>query len=315
MSIGAFYRIVGFLVVVSHFVSPRPALSTPLSGGDHVLGGTNVAARPELAGIVLEDVATPYDFTRLGRRLTGVVQNRVVQSTVDGTLDFYWRIRPDAASTGEITTFRVGGFGEFALDSDWRTDGLGHVAPDIARDFGNGSVNFLFSEVGVGPAEQDSSRFFFLDTEATHYNEFGQYDLLCADSGCMSPLYSTFAPAVPQLQAGDADQDLDFDQFDLIQVQLAGKYETGLPATWGEGDWNGAPGGAPGSPPAGNGRFDRFDIIAAQATGLFMAGHYAALTPGVPAGELGTIAVPEPLSLGLFVCGVVLTLGSLRRRT
>ena len=47
----------------------------------------------------------------------------------------------------------------------------------------------------------------------------------------------------PKLQAGDADQDLDFDQLDLVQVQIAAKYLTGQAATWGEGDWNGAPGG------------------------------------------------------------------------
>ena len=45
------------------------------------------------------------------------------------------------------------------------------------------------------------------------------------------------------LQAGDADQDLDFDQLDLVKVQIAGKYLTGQAATWGDGDWNGAPGG------------------------------------------------------------------------
>ena len=37
------------------------------------------------------------------------------------------------------------------------------------------------------------------------------------------------------LQAGDADQDLDFDQLDLVQVQIAAKYLTGNAATWGEG--------------------------------------------------------------------------------
>ena len=44
------------------------------------------------------------------------------------------------------------------------------------------------------------------------------------------------------LRAGDADQDLDFDQLDLVQVQVAAKYLTGAVATWGEGDWDGARG-------------------------------------------------------------------------
>jgi hypothetical protein len=83
-----------------------------------------------------------------------------------------------------------------------------------------------------------------------------------------------------QLQAGDADQDLDFDQLDLVQVQIAAKYLTGQAATWGEGDWNGAPGGAAGNPPAGNGFFDQLDIIAALASGFYLTGPYAAITPG-----------------------------------
>jgi hypothetical protein len=79
------------------------------------------------------------------------------------------------------------------------------------------------------------------------------------------------------LQAGDADQDLDFDQFDLIRVQQAAKYLTGSPATWGQGDWNGAPGGSKGSPPPGNGFFDQLDIVAALAPAHYLKGPYAAL--------------------------------------
>ena len=52
-----------------------------------------------------------------------------------------------------------------------------------------------------------------------------------------------FGDGAPLLQPGDADQDLDFDQFDLVKVQVAAKYLTGQAATWGDGDWNGAPGG------------------------------------------------------------------------
>jgi hypothetical protein len=81
----------------------------------------------------------------------------------------------------------------------------------------------------------------------------------------------------PPLRAGDADQDLDFDQLDLVRVQIAAKYLTGRAASWGEGDWNGAPGGQQGNPPAGNGFFDQLDIIAALAPGHYLTGPYAAL--------------------------------------
>ena len=87
-------------------------------------------------------------------------------------------------------------------------------------------------------------------------------------------------PAPIRLQAGDADQDLDFDQLDLVKVQIAAKYLTGQPATWGEGDWDGAPGGEQGAPPAGNGFFDQLDIIASLNGGKYLTGPYAALAPG-----------------------------------
>ena len=95
----------------------------------------------------------------------------------------------------------------------------------------------------------------------------------------------TFADVTPVslttvLQAGDADQDFDFDQIDLVQVQVAGKYLTGQASTWGEGDWNGAPGGSVGNPPAGDGQFDQLDIIAALNAGFYLTGPYAAVADG-----------------------------------
>ena len=96
--------------------------------------------------------------------------------------------------------------------------------------------------------------------------------------------YLNTSPIAPGLLAGDADQDLDFDQLDLTSVLDAGKYVTGQPATWGEGDWNGAPGGEPGSPPEGNQLFDELDIIAALLGGSYLTGPYAAVGLG---GSLG----------------------------
>ena len=85
---------------------------------------------------------------------------------------------------------------------------------------------------------------------------------------------------ITRLQAGDADQDLDFDQLDLVAVQIAGKYLTGQAATWGEGDWDNAPGGEPGNPPVGDNLFNQLDIIQALNAGKYLTGPYAAISSG-----------------------------------
>ena len=93
------------------------------------------------------------------------------------------------------------------------------------------------------------------------------------------------------LQAGDADQDRDFDQLDLVKVQIAGKYLTGQAATWGEGDWNGAPGGSPGDPPAGDSLFNQFDIIAAQQGAAYLTGPYATVQAAGAVGDSQTSVI------------------------
>ena len=75
------------------------------------------------------------------------------------------------------------------------------------------------------------------------------YDQAFSDDGALSVAEEMYQFHVggeivgTRLQAGDADMDLKFDQLDVVQVQIAAKYLTGQPATWGEGDWNGAPDG------------------------------------------------------------------------
>ena len=64
-----------------------------LNPGDFAvpLPGTSVALEPQLAGSVLIDELIPFSFSAgvgLGN-ITGQVQQRIVQSSMDGTLDFY----------------------------------------------------------------------------------------------------------------------------------------------------------------------------------------------------------------------------------
>jgi hypothetical protein len=83
--------------------------------------------------------------------------------------------------------------------------------------------------------------------------------------------------AARPLMAGDANQDYVFDQSDIVQVLVAGKFLSGEPATWGQGDWNGAPAGRQGRPPRGDGLFDQLDVVAALQGGVYRTGPYAGL--------------------------------------
>lgn len=177
--------------------------ATPLNDGfggapyvDTPLAGTTSAARPELAGTVLADMNTPFAVGGA----TGVVQSRVVRETASGTLDFYWRVKTDPSDSADaVGALRLIDFGYLDLtDADWRSDGLGSVAPTTARLFNptsypTGAINFLFGpDLGGGAG----SSFFFLHTDATRYSQTASYDLLDTPGG-LSGLYATFAPAAP----------------------------------------------------------------------------------------------------------------------
>jgi hypothetical protein len=138
-----------------------------------------------------------------------------------------------------------------------------------------------------------------------------------AIAASMSSQYLT-GGGVVQLQPGDADQNFDFNQLDIVKVQVAAKYLTGQPATWGEGDWDGGPGGSQGNPPIGNGQFDQMDIVAALTAGKYLTGPYGALGPGgeLPAlGDVDLMSVPEPSAAVLLLLGAIgrLTVGRRRR--
>ena len=114
-------------------------------------------------------------------------------------------------------------------------------------------------------------------------DEFAIYDTALSEDRILAH-FRAAASTGSTLMAGDANMNYEFNQLDLVQVQIAAKYLTGAAATWGDGDWNGAPGGTAGSPPTGNGFFDQLDIIAALTAGTYLQGPYAAIPPG---GEIG----------------------------
>jgi hypothetical protein len=192
---------VGLAGLLAQTAAHAVALTAPVAPtffADTALPGITAAARPELAGTVLEDLITPFSFNGV----SGTIQNRVVRETGTGTLDFYWKINVGSSESGAgLVAFRLTDFGYAHIkDADWRIDGLGSVAPGTGRLFNEvsepgGSINFLF-DTPVTAGTQ--SRFFFLHTDAVAYAKTAEFDLLSGASQPLSPTYSTFAPAVPE---------------------------------------------------------------------------------------------------------------------
>ena len=172
----------------------------------------------------------------------------------DGTLAFGWH-------TLLIEVDTEAGFADFTVD-DLLIGAIDSTLGEPVSLQGGVALTFvdLFSSVSTNPEFS-----------------FGIFDNLTITGFSDTPLLG-----------GDADMDFDFDQLDLVQVQIAAKYLTGLPATWREGDWDGAPGGEPGNPPAGNGLFDQLDIVTALGPSHYLTGPYAAVAAGGQAGDQQT---------------------------
>ncbi len=191
------------------------------------------------------------------------------------------------------TLFHVGNSNNLAADVNVIAEEAGGGDPFIA----------LVEEGGVlndgSPAPAIRIALFFGDAGLDGVNDTG----LAIFDGAVN--YALGLAGVTRLEAGDADMDLDFDQLDLVRVQIAAKYLTEQPATWGEGDWDGSPGGQPGDPPSGNGFFDQLDIIAALSNGLYLTGPYAAASPSGIEGDVDMTHVPEPAAWMLAALGAL----------
>ena len=174
------------------------------------LPGTTVAAEPQLAGTVLVDELIPFSFsagTGLGN-ITGQVQQRIVQSSVDGTLDFYWRVMNDPNSAAAIGSFRLANFVSPEYNANWRIDGLGNKAPDKADRF-TGSmdsfVNFDFNVFSTTPGDGllpgQSSYFLLLDTSATTYAKTASFDLTNMQQNPISGQFAAYSPTIVPVPA------------------------------------------------------------------------------------------------------------------
>lgn len=155
------------------------------------VGFTALSGTAGIPGTVLEDKSTPYDFTDGAQVLKGNVQSRVVRADGTGQLLFLWRIKPDPTSTGSINAFRMGQYCIPFLDANWSTTSLGDVGPNLCHNFGDGYLNFNFTLQAIGPTQ--SSKFFWIVTDATNYDQTGHFDLVSTNNGHSSGM-ATYAP-------------------------------------------------------------------------------------------------------------------------
>ncbi len=197
-----FYQAAIMLVTVVVLMGAVAAWAVPLPENSSVLTpGTTEAARPELAGVAIEDPLKPFSIDLGGGLfITGQVQDRVVREDSTGYLDFYYRIFNDDTSAGPIFIAARNDYTGFSTDVDWRIDGLGDVPPYAAgRDVA--TVNFRFGLDGGDPIDPgEQSKFFFIHTTATAYNEEGTGFLCggtCGPTAAFFTQFQTFQP-VPE---------------------------------------------------------------------------------------------------------------------
>lgn len=139
--------------------------------------GTTSALRPELKGSIIADVIRPFSFSLSQGNITvkGTLQDRVVRRDSTKTLDFYYRILYSSVSTAPVSAVTRDIFdGRFlpVADVDWRSDGLGSVAPATAflTVLGGIVTNYAASS-RIMPGQE--SRFVFVAANATSYKDTG----------------------------------------------------------------------------------------------------------------------------------------------
>jgi len=192
-------------VLASALLAPVSAMGATLLP-DEVIFPTGVTFTPENSGLVINDNMIQYrmdptpitPFTDVG----GNVQNRVMRNDF-GNLVFAPRIRDtfniDGGTFGVIA-FRLEGYGDFATDIDFRTDGLGEKPPtSVTRSMDGDSMIFRYDDPiftdAIAPGVQETSFFPSIITDATAFDTTGSMTIF-------GQLFDTSRPNLP-IVAGD----------------------------------------------------------------------------------------------------------------
>ena len=188
------------------------AVTVPF-GSPVKLPGAYLTTRPELAGTVAApDLTQSFSYNGL----TGTVTSRVVREAVVGTLDFYWQValtstggsvssqQPPLDTVDSLRLFGNWSQGANPVDGDLRLDsgGAGSNVFAFATRLGSGDLKQVDVSLGVTTVGS-SSKYFFLHTGATSFDESGSY-IVRTGNFLDNPVgqstgFSTYAPAaVPE---------------------------------------------------------------------------------------------------------------------
>jgi hypothetical protein len=201
-----------------------------------------------------------------GWRLTGDTEITFPSGTAIGPHQTLLAAAFDAADSLQTSIFRV----NLGLGSDTPL-----VGPfDGGLNDGGGLVRL--ERIELPPADEpDFVPYLYVDEVA--YGDSGLWPGEIAGTGHSLQRRSPTAPGnVPSSwmaaranpgsvdfalrQPGDANEDGQFDQRDIVLVLRSGKFRSGEPADWSEGDWN------------EDGQFDQRDLVEALQTGEYQRG-------------------------------------------
>lgn len=136
--------------------TPALAVSTPVAGpGSYGVGATTLAAEPDLAGVVLAQLTTPFTITgAAGASASGTVDSFVLRSNATGFLHFYNYLTLETASGFdpgsyiEWLEFDAAATG-MPLAVGRRTDGLGAPTSTIFDLAASGTSRYDFNLIDL----------------------------------------------------------------------------------------------------------------------------------------------------------------------
>lgn len=170
-------------------------------GGVVATSGTTFAADPDLGGTVINDNLIPFSIAPFNAFQTvgGNVQNRVVESDNLSTLIFAPRIRDTfniaTAAPWEWIGFQLDGYAGYAVDVDFRLDGLGDVGfTSVSRSVDGDLMTFRYDTPitvdGLAPGVQEESLFPSIKTDAVNYALTGSMTIFGQSTGDDDTLFS-----------------------------------------------------------------------------------------------------------------------------